>query len=194
MASLKYVREAKDGRLLSLGITEGEECGRYTVNCEIFTAIGSPSVGQTLSECQMDEIVRYDTLYRARKKALSILSYADNNRQSLMRKLRHAGFSYDLCLRVCEEMVSHGYIREREQLGRLILTEANVKLRGPSRITASLVSKGYSPTDVREVMWGLVEKGEIDFKRNAGLLVEKKLPEAEIEEKKKLLYKNGYKV
>lgn len=194
MASLKYVREAKDGRLLSLGIAEGEECSRYTVNCEIFAAIGSPSVGDVLSEHQLSEIFGCDEIYRARKKALSILAYADNNRRSLMRKLRHAGFGYDVCLSVCEEMVNHGYIRESEQLRRLILTEANGKLRGPSRIMASLVAKGYSSTLVRDEMTLLVESGEVDFKRNARLLVEKKLPDADMEEKKKLLYKNGYKV
>ena len=63
------------------------------------------------------------------------------------------------------------------------------------RIVPALATKGYSTSDVREVLSRLVESGEVDFKKNARLLVSKKLPEdAGPEEIKKLLYKNGFKL
>jgi SOS response regulatory protein OraA/RecX len=91
-------------------------------------------------------------------------------------------------------MVRRGYIDEQSQLERLITVEANGKLRGPLRIIPALVNKGYSSSDVRLVMHNLMESGEVDFKKNAKCLLDKKLPEADPEEKKKFLYKNGYKV
>ena len=92
-------------------------------------------------------------------------------------------------------MLSVGYINERRQLERLILSEANLKLRGPAKISAHLASKGYSSRDIREVLTSLCESGEIDFKANAKKLVEKKLPEDSGEdEKKSFLYRNGYKI
>lgn len=194
MATLRYIREAKDSSLLSLGIVEGEESARYTVSSVLYSEIGSPVIGELLTDVQMSAIVYADKLYRAEKKALSILSYADNNSHTLKQKLFHAGFDSEITSQICDKMVSLGYINEIRQLERLVFTEANTKLRGPGRIIPALVSKGYSITDIKTVMHSLVDHGEIDFKKNAKLLLEKKLPDADVEEKKKFLYKNGYKI
>ena len=194
MATLRFIREAKDSRLLSLGIIEGEESARYTVGESVYSEIGRPAVGDDLSETDMSAIRSADEIYRAEKKALSLLSYADNNRRTLRQKLLRAGFGAEIVNTVCEKMVDLGYIDENRQLERLILVEANTKLRGPQRIIPSLVSKGYSLSDVKAVMHALVESGELDFKKNAKALINKKLPDADIEEKRKFLYKNGYKV
>ena len=92
-------------------------------------------------------------------------------------------------------MIERGYVDERRQLERIILDEANRKLRGPLKIIPQLVSKGYSSSEVREVLSGLVESGEIDFKSNAReLLMKKMLDGADEEEVKKILYKNGFKI
>ena len=135
-----------------------------------------------------------DEYCRATKKALNILSYADNNRRNLSAKLSRGGFSREVCQRVVSDMVSHGYIDERRQLERIILVEANTKLRGPMKIIPTLVAKGYSSSDVRGVMTSLVESGEIDFKANAKALLNKKLPDGDAEERRQFLYKNGYKI
>ena len=193
MKTLRSVREIGDKGLLSLAIG-GEESANYTVNSKVYLEIGSPSVGDILNDGQICLIKEYDEYFRAKKKALSILAYADNNRRNLAMKLQKAGFGRDLCDRVVCEMVSLGYIDEKRQLERLITVEANGKLRGPLRVIPSLVNKGYSSSDVRCVLRDLMESGEVDFKKNAKSLLDKKLPEADPEEKKKFLYKNGYKV
>ena len=193
MITLKSIREIGDKGLLSLAIG-GEESANYTVNAVLYAEIGSPSVGDLLTDEQIYLIREYDEYFRAKKKALAILAYADNNRRNLALKLSKAGFSRELCDRVVSEMVSLGYIDEKRQLERLITVEANGKLRGPLRIIPALVNKGYSSSDIREVMHKLAESGEVDFRRNAKILLDKKLPVADPEEKKKFLYKNGYKV
>lgn len=195
MATLKYKREIKDTGLLLLGIVGEGESADFTVNTSLYLEIGAPSVGDSIGEAELSAIKHSDELYRARKKALNILAYADNNQKKLKAKLLRAGFGYEVCGLVCEEMISRGYIKEKDQLERLITVEANQKLRGPLRIVPALATKGYSTSDVREVLSRLVESGEVDFKKNARLLVSKKLPEdAGPEEIKKLLYKNGFKL
>ena len=195
MATLKFVREIKDSRLLLLGLTEEGESANYTVNTACFEAVGCPTVGDELDEMQTSAIKYTDELIRAKKKALSILAFADNNRKSLYQKLHRAGFSKEIITEVTCEMVDLGYIDERRQLERIILVEANEKLRGPRKIIPALTAKGYSSSDISAVMHRLVDSGDVDFKKNAGLLIEKKLPsDADAEEMKKLLFKNGYKV
>ena len=193
MITLRSIREIGDNGLLSLAIG-GEESANYTVNSRVYLEIGSPSVGEALDDGQICLIREFDEYYRAKKKALAILAYADNNRRNLALKLSKAGFQRELCDRVVSEMVSLGYIDEKRQLERLITLEANGKLRGPLRIIPALVNKGYSSSDIRAVMHELTESGEVDFRRNAKILLDKKLPTADPEEKKKFLYKNGYKV
>lgn len=195
MATLKYIREAKDSHLLLLGIVEEGESANYTVNAVTFRDIGSPTVGDELDSSQMSAILYIDQLLHCKKKALNILAYADNNRRSLSMKLTRAGFSREIVSIVCDEMVERGYINEQRQLERIVLDEANRKLRGPLRIIPALVSKGYSSVQIKKVISELVELGEIDFRKNARLLLEKKLLDpTDEDEAKKILYKNGYKI
>ncbi len=196
MTILKSVKEIKDSHLLLLGVVEEGEFASYTVTAAVYTELGCPEAGDVLdSDCVAG--IRYaDELYRARKKALSLLAFADNNRRTLYAKLCRAGFRRDIAETVLQEMVECGYINERRQLERLILDEANRKLRGPLRIIPALATKGYATSDIREVMAGLVDSGEIDFDLNARRLLDKKLPSDgfDSEEAKKILYKNGYKI
>ncbi len=194
MATLKSLRESKDATLLSLCIVEGEEKVFYTVTKSVYTQIGSPGVGDYISDDDLVTLNYADRLYRAEMKALSILSFADNNKRSLVQKLMRAGFDRDISEQICEKMVTLGYVDEKRQLERLILVEANTKLRGPGRILPALVSKGYNSADVRAILRHLCDLGEIDFEENARRLAEKKVPDGDREEIKKILFKNGYKI
>ena len=195
MPTLEYIRISKDKKLLLLGVSEEGERSRYTVSESFYIGLGSPLSGYVFSDSELEVVREEDDRIRATKKALSILSYADNNEKSLENKLTRAGFSRRVSRRVTEEMATLGYIDEERQLRRLILKEANLNLCGYSKLLPKLVSKGYRAQSVKAVVLSLVSEGEIDFKANAKKLIEKRLPEdASITEKKALLYKNGYKV
>ena len=192
MATLKFVRQIKDTKLLLLGIVEEGESATYTVTLETYENIGSLSAGDFVDEATLESIKYTDEYIRAKKKALNILAFADNNRRQLTDKLRRAGFSKEIAEQVCEEMVSLGYINELRQLEIIVLNEANIKLRGPVKIMAALSTKGYSSRDIRTAISNLTDRGELDFKRNAELLLDKKMTSYDEDEKKKILYKNGY--
>ncbi len=195
MARLIYVKEIKDTHLLRLGIQEGEETSGYTVSARLYSEIGSPMRREAITDEQLIDIKHEDEYFRAKKKALSYLAFSDNNERTLRTKLIGKGFSREVSCDVAREMVTLGYIDERRQLERLVLTEANVRLAGKNKIVPKLMAKGYSSSDIGAVIRELVDSGEIDFRENARKLLEKKLPsDAGTEEKKKLLYKNGYRI
>lgn len=195
MPKLDYIRISKDKKLLLLGVSEEGERYRFTVSEGMYISIGSPTNGSILSDEDLSLIRKEDERIRASKKALSLLSYSDNNEKQLTQKLVRSGFSFELSDSVAKEMVSLGYIDEDRQLCRLILKEANTNLLGYRRILPKLISRGYSSKKIKEVTERLVKDGEISFKENAKKLIEKRLSKnATTEEKKTLLYKNGYSV
>jgi SOS response regulatory protein OraA/RecX len=194
-ARLQYIRGTKEKNLLLLGISDEGETARYTVSEAVYRSIGSPLRGELVTPSALTDIKDYDEGYRARKYALSLLSLADNNERGLTLKLVRHGFPRDRAAGVAREMVSLGYINEERQLERLILAEANGKLSGPSKIIPKLLAKGYRSSLVRAVISSLSDRGEIDFKENAkALLVRLGFTDAPREEKKKILYKHGYRI
>ena len=195
MRKISYIKSGPAEGSVFVGVISDDLKEKFYISRTEYARCGAPERGDEIDEDMYLRMARYNEYYKAKKKALSLLAYGDNNEKNLIRKLRVAGFAPDLAKMVTEEMVSLGYIREDDQLRRLITAEANGKLQGPNKIFQKLVAKGYSTTDVRSMMEILVDEGEINFKNSAMLLIEKKLPKgATSDEKKTLLYKNGYKL
>ncbi|MBQ8321196.1 MAG: RecX family transcriptional regulator [Clostridia bacterium] len=193
MARIVYIRDDKEKKLLCLGIEEAQEQTRYFISYALYARLGRPVRNEEISSSAMTDIKYCDECYRAKKKALSYLAVADNNERELVLKLLHAGFRRDIAEQTVEEMVGLGYIDETRQLERLISREAKVKLSGPRKICARLGAKGYSLSNIKDVIRALVESGEIDFDSIKDELCARKLADpCDVEEKKKLLYKYGF--
>ncbi len=195
MSKIVYIRDVKSSRLLRIGVRCEQETVGYTVSESFYAELDRPPVGYELSEAELSSLEYADECCRAEKKALSLLALADNNTRTLTRKLCAGGIRREIAEDVCKNMVMLGYIDERRQLRRLILSEALDKLYGPSKIIPRLAAKGYSVSDIKTVMRELVSEGTLDFSENAKALIEKKFPDdTDGEEKKKLLYKRGFKI
>lgn len=194
MATLSSFKEIQNSNLLRLVITEGEENAAYTVRTRIYNEIGMPTRGSQINDGAMELILREDEYVRCKKRALYLLSIADNNEKNLFQKLRAKGFCSEISGEVCREMVSLGYINEDSQIERIVLREANGKLFGPRKIVANLAGKGYSLSKIKDAISTLSDNGEIDFQKNASLLLSRKLDEdASEEERLAVLIKYGYK-
>ena len=192
MRSILKIEDAMQG-YFAITVCEASGNRKYTVKATVYTDIGSPCRGDELSDEALEALKCADEYYRAKRAALSILSYGDNNEKTLHTKLRARSISDTMAAEVVREMVSLGYIDEQRQLSRLITEEANRKLLGPRKIVPKLISKGYSMSDIREALAGLVDTGEVDFDKNRELLLEKHLGLTEdSEEMRKLLFKYGY--
>lgn len=193
---LIYIRASKSKGYLALGFLD-EEKNKYslTVSEADYRRIGSHLIGDGISDFEFDSYKKSDELYRAKRKALSILSYGDNSEKMLRIKLLRSGFSGEISASVTEEMKNLGYINAERQLQRLVESLVNIHNIGPLKLFPKLIAKGYKKSDIQNAIDELTYSGAIDFSRSAERLIEKKLPEgASEEEKKQLLYKNGYSV
>lgn len=192
MHNILKIEDAVQG-YVSITVSEPEGNKKYTVRVSAYEELGMPCRGTELDGEAMDLLFRADEYYRAKRAALSILSYGDNNERTLHTKLRARSISDGVAAEVVREMVSLGYIDELRQLRRLITEDANRKLLGPRKIIPRLMAKGYSLSDVKKEFTALTDSGEIDIDKNKELLLSKYLGESrDPEETKKLLYKYGY--
>ena len=192
MHNILKIEDAVQGYVsITVSLPEGNR--KYTVRVSAYEEIGMPCRGTELDSEAMELLSRADEYYRAKRAALSILSYGDNNERTLHTKLRARSISDEVAAEVVREMVSLGYIDESRQLRRLITEDANRKLLGPRKIIPRLMAKGYSLSDVKAEFLLLTDSGEIDIDKNKELLLEKYLgDDRDPERMKKLLYKYGY--
>lgn len=190
-----YIREAKARGYLRIGLSDEEKI-EYTVSEADYRDADSPAVGNYLTRDALSLLKNADMRYKARMRALRILSLGDNSEKMLKIKLMRAGASRDISSEVVEEMVKLGYVNSQRQLERLIVYEVNEKLHGPRKLLPRLIAKGYSRDDVARVMNSLAVDGEIDFEAAKMRLIEKHRLDIDSDEEeiKKLLYKNGYSV
>ena len=192
MYKIIKIEDAVQG-YVCIAVLENGENHRYTVRNSVYEELGMPQKGSELDDGAIETLAIADEYYRAKRAALSILSYGDNNEKTLHTKLRTRGISDEVSTDIVHEMVSLGYIDERRQLERLITEEANRKHRGPRKILPHLMSKGYRSSDIKSVLSSLCDSGEINFEENKERLLDKHLGDSrDTEAVKKLLYKNGY--
>lgn len=88
-----------------------------------------------------------------------MLSYGDQSRKNLSRKLRVKGFSGDVCEAAAEYLCKLGYIDEEDGAMRFY-ERCLAKGWGPRRIVAGLYEKGYPSDSVRRVEEAMAE---VDF-------------------------------
>ena len=193
--TIAYIRPGKSKGYISVGIQRDGEKHAFSVSEDVYSDVGAPVVGDFIESDVFGIMKDSDELYRANLKALRILSFADNSRIALMRKLVNAGFSRRVCEVVVSDMVKLGYINEKRRLYSLIKDEVCFNYTGPRKLIPKLIAKGYSRGDIESVMYELTDSGEIDFSEAKKRLIEKKLGASpDREDVKKLLYKSGYDV
>ena len=189
MYKILSVRHTGKGHVI-LRILEDGKSASYTVGSVVYTSLGSPSSGILLNDAEYSEIEADDNLFRARKKALGILSFGDVSESLLRMKLQRAGFARDVADEAVKFVVLNGYLSEERQLDRLIEREANGALRGPYYIKKKMISKGYSSHDVSESIRRLTESGEVDFGEIFDRLCDRM--GASDDERLALAYKRGF--
>ena len=184
--------KGKTAALVELTVISDGEKTKYTVSEGTYRKIGCPLSGEIIDGDSFDMLSRDDEERRALIKALSILSYADNNKRTLYSKLTSRGFSAEAARATVEECVRLGYIDEDAQLERFIL-KCHEQLLGPKKIMAKLASRSYSPSQISKMIGALEARGKIDFASSREQLLESRLPpDASYEERRKLLCKYGY--
>lgn len=190
--TVTYIKDVERG-YVRIGVADGDEKSSFVLSQGEYREAGELRPRDEISDDLLDFLSRCDMRYRARLRALRILSYGDNSKRALARKLYEAGISRDIIDEVVEQMLKLGYINSERQIARLVINEVTLHLRGPRKIIPKLIAKGYDKSEAERVISSLVESGEVDFFAAKQKLLSTKLSEdATDEEKSKLLYKYGY--
>lgn len=185
-----YVKAARTKGYLKLRVSDGKENTDLVVSEREYAEAGSPQPSENLTREALSALLLADMRYRASLKALRVLEYGDNSERMLVLKLRRAGISREVAEETAREMVMRGFVNDRRQLARLVLSEAK-RLQGPQKFIPKLISKGYSRSDIEVVLDELSESGELDLASVREQLLSR-YPDISYEERMRLLYKNGF--
>lgn len=133
------------------------ERNKFTVSAEMFFELGL-SLNAELPICitleKYDEIIDLSEKNSAIKKGIYILSFSDNTKKGLAKKLTSKGFSRTSAEYACEFLSEAGYINEEASAELLARDMAEKKLYGHKRIVAALFEKGFSKEAIDKVSDG----------------------------------------
>ena len=121
-----------------------------------------PAVGEFLSAEDYDALMYAGECSRAAVKAVSFLAYGDNTAKKLSEKLRTKGFSKEASTAAVRFCVEKRYIREEEQLARLMEVLCTQKKYGARRIRQEIWNKGFSEETVKAVWEDILETLDFD--------------------------------
>lgn len=185
--------DTDDGIKIVLSVKKEDKSYRKSlkISADDYSALGSPSVDESLSEYAYRALLRRTKRTGAIDDALRILSFGDNNRASLKRKLYARGYSAEAIDQAIDKMCEYGYINEKSQAYRYVLSLANGKKMGPKKIYPYLLSRGYKKSDIDDALRKAISDGDVNFEKIKSQLFLKFRPESEDEERE-LLYKHGF--
>lgn len=158
---------------LCFELSDGEhiEKKKLVITAEMFFELGFPHFpcGKVEISCgKLDEIEYLAEKTAAIKRGLYILSFADNTKKSLVRKLIMKGFSKEIATEAADNLEKTGYINEAEAAKTLSRDMAEKKLYGARRISAALYEKGFSQSSVQAAM----DELDLDFHIICGKRIE----------------------
>ncbi len=186
-----YIKDSASKGYLRLGAEVDGEVRSYTVSKAEYDSLNSLSKGDNVTRDTLSFIEECDMRYRATRSALGSLSLCDSSKSALYRKLVMKGYDKKISAEVVDYMCALGYIDEDRQIERLVSSLVNQSNLGRSKVVQKLIAKGYKSQSITKVINRLAESGEIDFSAARERLLEKH-SEKDENEKKKLLYKNGF--
>ena len=147
---------------LELSSGENFERNKFTVSAEMFFELGF-SVNfageKEISQGKYEEITSFAERHSAVKRGLSILSFGDNTKRGLARKLCTKGFSREAAEYASEYLENAGYINEAASAALLAHDMAEKKLYGARRIASALYEKGFS----KDAIDAAAERADVDF-------------------------------
>ncbi len=196
-------RRSGSERFLTLEITDGEHSEKraFAVGAKMLAELGSidtQNLPFPITRDNFDTLEYMSELWKAVKKGLDILSFADNTKVQLIKKLRERSFDKYIAEDAAEYLCRYGYIDEVGMLERLVDRLANGKLYGRSRIKAEIYKKGISRDTVDEKLAVLFD--EIDFEENLKKLLYKKCDIDSLSDRKyresvyAAMYRYGYSI
>ncbi|MFT3951419.1 MAG: regulatory protein RecX [Oscillospiraceae bacterium] len=139
--------EPYKGKTCAVVFTDG---ARVYLHGEI-AAQYSLSEGTRIPDEALEEIIRTDTLRRARQRALFLIDAREYSYTGLYEKLQ-ANYPDDVCFAVLDELVRGGQVNDRRYAQQLARTLTEVKKLGFYRARQEMRMKGISSELAEEAL------------------------------------------
>ncbi|MBR2743438.1 MAG: RecX family transcriptional regulator [Clostridia bacterium] len=100
------------------------------------------SLGGELGDEMISRLLRAENLRAAKRKALSLLDYADKSKQAMTERLMHAGFDEETARAAVGELSEEGVISDEAYAEKYAYYLYTKKLCGRRRVVMELIKKG----------------------------------------------------
>ncbi|MCQ2431654.1 MAG: RecX family transcriptional regulator [Clostridia bacterium] len=168
VTGVETAENAKGRFTFSVSITSGEHeekneitVFRYFLKKEPFSG-SIPQAGDSLSSEKYEALLAAGEATAATVKAVGLLAYGDQTAKKLREKLHQKKFSKEAAASAVEFCVEKRYIREDEQLKRLMELLCEKKKYGIRRIKQEVYVKGFSEDAVKSVWEDTLETLDFD--------------------------------
>ena len=187
-----YLKKSSSKGYLRLGVEVDGDARSYTLSEREYRELSSLKCGDNLTRVELSALEECDMRYRALRFALSSLSLCDSSKRNLYMKLTARKISKEIAALTVNEVVRLGYLNEERQIENIAISLNEREKMGRYKITRRLLSKGYSQGDINRAICRLISEEKIDFEATRAELLAKYPDDLSDEEKRKILYKNGY--
>jgi len=118
------------------------------------------SIGQFFDTDTLEQLVRAETVRKARERALRLIAYRDRTVSEIRKRLIGSDFPEDVVNEVVKQMVQAELINDEKFSRDYVKNRSAAKPMGRKRLTWELRSKGAEPPAVEQALEGLDEQAE----------------------------------
>lgn len=143
--------------------------GEFAVGAheEIVVSLGL-AVGQSFDSDRLAELVRAETVRKARESALRLISYRDRTKSEIRKRLIGSDFPEDVVDEVEERLVKAGLLDDEKFSRDWVKARSATKPMGKTRLAWELRSKGVEPSEVEEALEGIDRDTEYQLALETG--------------------------
>ncbi|MGB9619528.1 MAG: regulatory protein RecX [Armatimonadota bacterium] len=123
-------------------------------------------VGQSFDRQRLIELLRTETVRKARERALRLIRYRDRSVSEIRRRLVGSDFPEDIVEEVIDELTRVGLLDDRKFSRDWVTSRTAAKPMGKTRLAFELGSRGVEAPIVEEALEGLDPEAEYKLARS----------------------------
>jgi regulatory protein len=118
------------------------------------------TVGQVVDEKRLADLLRAETVRKAREAALRLISYRDRSTEEVRRRLAGSDFPEDVVLEVVEQLANVELLDDDKFSREWVRARTRSKPMGKARLSSELRSKGVGKETVESALGFLDDEAE----------------------------------
>ena len=126
----------------------------------------SLSVGQSFEPDRLSELLRAETLRKARESALRLIGYRDRSTAEMRRRLAGSDFPEDVVVEVVDQLSRSGLLDDGKFSRDWVKSRTASKPMGRARLAWELKSKGVDAPVVEEALEAIDGEAELELARS----------------------------